>query len=90
MKKIDPNEIYNYWLKFHNTTIEDVIKKHPKLTKTSKWFKKYEVTQEQHDDWENWCLNYVKKITKLPKKTIKRMWWKLYLTYAPSVKNNKK
>jgi len=89
-KKIDPNEIYNYWLKFHNTTVEDVIKKHPKLTKTSEWFKKYKVTQEQHDDWEKWCFNYVKNITKLPKKTIKRLWWTIYLNYAPSVKNSKK
>ena len=86
MHKIKEEDLYNGWLKYHNTTIEEVIKKHPRLIKTSKWFSKYPVTQEQHDEWNKWAKKHVQKVTKMSKRILERGWWSIYLNYAPSVK----
>jgi hypothetical protein len=86
MKKVEEEDLLNGWLKYHNTTFEEVKKKHPKLIKTSNWFKKYPVTQEQHDAWDEWAKKHVQKVTKLSKNLVERSWWSIYLNYAPSVK----
>lgn len=88
MKKIDRNDLLNGWLKYHNTTAEEVIKNHPKeVLQSPEWFKLYPCTQEQHDEWVLWAKDFIKKQTKMSKKMIDREWWVVYLDCSPYVKN---
>lgn len=50
------------------------------------FYKKYAVTQEQHDEWEDWAKKYARKITKLPKKLFDRSWSFTYLNVSPMTK----
>lgn len=88
-KQIEGNDLYNAWLKYHNTNVDEIVKKHPKLSKTPKWFNKYAVTQEQHDEWVEWAKEHIRKITKYSKRYIDRHFWSVYLNYAPSIKTKK-
>lgn len=88
MKKVERNDLLNGWLRYHSTTVEEVIAKHPKeVLESVEWFKLYLVTQEQHDQWVIWAKDYIKKVTKLSKETIERSWWLVYLDCSPSVKD---
>ena len=53
---------------------------------TTEFYKTYAVTEEQHDEWVKEAKEYIRKITKLPKKLIERGWWSVYLDCSPSVK----
>ena len=87
MKKIDRNDLLNGWLKYHNTTVEEVVNNHPKeVLQSPEWFKLYPCTQEQHDEWELWAKNLIRKQTKFPKKMIDREWPFIYLDCSPYVK----
>lgn len=89
MKKVKSEDLVNWWLeKFHNTNIEKVTKEHPDWdgSDSREFFKTYSVTEEQHDEWEAWAKEHVRKITKLPKKAIDRSFWSISLNTAPSVK----
>ena len=87
-KELTQEFIMDYWLfKFHNTTCEEVVKKHPKLCKTYKWYEKYACTQEQHDEWYDWAIRYMAKYYGWSlKRTKERFVWD-YLNCAPTVKN---
>jgi hypothetical protein len=88
-KRKEPNrdDLLNGWLKHHNTTVEEVVKKHPKeVLESPEWFKLYAVTQEQHDEWVVWAKKYIKETTGYSKKLIERGWGFLYLDCAPSIK----
>lgn len=86
MKQPSREHILNLWLKYHNTTVEEIVKKHPKeVLKDIKWFDLYSVTQEQHDEWVNEAKKYIKSITKLSKKYIDRKWGLIYLDCAPNI-----
>ena len=86
MKTIDRSVLMDWWLqKYHNTTCEEVVRNYPEEAKTPQWFKLYPVTQKQHDEWEKWAKDYVKKVTKLPKKYIDRHWGFVYLDCSPDV-----
>ena len=89
MKKLPSREeLLNGWLKYHNTTVEGVISKHPKeVLESPDWFKLYPVTQEQYDEWESWAKSYIKECTKYTKKYINRKWEWLALDIGPHVKN---
>lgn len=84
--KVNRTEIINGWLRYYDTTAEEVVKKHPEEAKNGEWFNLYPVTQEQHDQWEAWAKEYVKKNAKLPKNIIERGWNFLYLDTAPKIK----
>jgi hypothetical protein len=89
MKKHELTEDYfrDWWLKkYHNTTCEEVVKKHPRLVKTFKWFAKYPCTQEQHDEWYDWAISEIIKSYHCSKKFAKRGFCFAYLNTAPNVK----
>ena len=66
-------ELIELWLKkYHNLTVAELIAKEPKeLLQSSDWFKKYAVTQTQHDEW------YEEAIELLRKRTQNSSHWKL-------------
>lgn len=87
MKKPDTNEIIELWLKkYHGITVEELIKKHPKLVKSPRWFLKYAVTQEQYDEWRKEVETLLSKKYRFSKQFIKHGWWSIELTCAPSIK----
>ena len=47
--KLTENDIINWWLKkYHDITIEEIMKDHPEYEEDSReFFRKYAVTQEQ-------------------------------------------
>jgi len=88
MKKGNPSreDLLNGWLKYHNTTVEEVVANHPKeFLENPDWFKSYPVTQEQHDEWVEWAEEYLRKTTGLSKKLLQRSWGMVYLDCAPYV-----
>ena len=88
MKQVSREDLLNGWLKYHNTTVEEVIKTHPKeVLENPDWFKLYPCTQQQHDEWVTWAKAYTKKVTTYPKPIIERGWGLIYLDCAPYVKN---
>ena len=90
MKQVNREDLLNGWLKYHNTTVEEVIKKHPKeVLESAEWFKLYPVTQEQEDEWVNWAKKHIKKVTKLSNAIIERSWGLVYLDCSPYVDNKK-
>lgn len=90
MKKVERNEILNLWLKYHNTTVEEVIKNHPKeILESPEWFKLYPCTQEQCDEWEKEVKNLLRKEYKMSKRLIERGWWSIELDCSPYVENLK-
>lgn len=86
MKQVDRKDLINGWLKYHNTTVEEVVSKHPKeVLNKPDWLKLYPVTQEQYDEWEKFAKDLIKKVTKLPKKAIDKSWWAVYLDCVPNI-----
>lgn len=94
MKKVNPDDLVNWWLdKYHNTNLTEVLKHNPEWKDnpnehTRDFYRKYEVTQEQHDEWQEWAKEYVREITKLSKKMINHSWPGIYLNCAPNVKED--
>jgi len=89
MKKSELTEefIIEGWLKkYYGITVAEMIKRHPKLCKSSSWYKKYPVTQEQHDSWYNWAIDVISKTLRISKKQIKRAFVFDYLNCAPNIK----
>lgn len=89
-KKVDENDLINWWLeKYFNTTIQEVFEKNPKYKDDNlQFYKDYSVTQEQHDQWEKWAKKYTKKVTGIKGKLFDRSWGFLYLNVSPSIKTN--
>lgn len=91
MKKSELTAEYliNYWLKkYHNIDVKWLIENESELIKTSKWYEKYAVTQEEHDEWYNWAIDTISKVYKTSKKNAKRNFVFDYLNLSPSIKNN--
>ena len=89
MKKSELTEefIIEGWLKkYHGITVKDMVDKHPKLCKTSLWYEKYPVTQEQHNDWYDWAIDIISKTLRMSKKNTKRRFCFSYLNCAPNIK----
>ena len=86
MKKPSREDILNGWLKYYDTTIEEIKTLHDEeILKSPDWFKLYPVTQEQHDEWVIWAKEYIKKTTKLSKKFVDKNWGFVYIDCAPNV-----
>ena len=86
MKKVTEEEIYNGWLKYHGLTVDELIKQDPETIKTPEWYKKYAVTQTQHDEWYEWAIDLICKRMKCSRKLAMRSFAFDYLNLAPSVK----
>lgn len=91
-RKVDTKNLLNWWLeKYHNTNYDKVLEDNPEwLIKpeehTREFYDKYQVTQEQHDEWEKWAKEYTKKVTGIKGKMFDRSWGFVYLDTAPNVK----
>ncbi len=86
-KPLNEEDFYNYWLvKYHGITVRELMEKEPELIKTSDWYKKYAVTQEQHDEWYEWAINLIAKHERCSKETARiRFVWD-YLNLSPAIK----
>jgi len=82
--------LINGWLqKYHGITVAELMEKEPELVKTSDWYRKYEVTNEQHDEWYEWAIKELQEYYGGSKKYIKRSFAFGYLNCSPSVKKEK-
>ena len=87
MKQVSREDLLNGWLKYHNTTVAEVVSKHPKeVLESADWFKLYPCTREEENKWVIWAKKYIKKATKYPDSMIERGWGLVYLDCAPYVK----
>lgn len=79
---------YNAWLeKYHGITIEKLVETEPELCKTQEWYKKYKVTQEQHDLWYEWAIKTIMKHYGYSRKTAIRQFCFAYINLAPDIKD---
>ena len=61
-KKLTRDDILNKWLLYHNTSVKDLINKHPKeVLQNPEWFSLYPITEKQYDKWEVWCKKKLRK-----------------------------
>jgi len=89
MRKISRDDILNGWLKYHNTSVEEVVKTHPKeILDSPEWFKLYPVTLEQSNEWEKWAKKYICKVGKYSKQYVEASWGFVYLDCAPYIKRD--
>lgn len=84
--------LVNWWLeKYHNTNLDKIKKENPEWEKDPEKYsrdfrEKYAVTQQQHDEWEEWAKEYCRKKLRLTKRALIRGWWSIYLNTAPMIK----
>ena len=74
------------WLKYHGKSVKWLIENEPELIKSPDWYKKYAVTQEQHDEWYDWAVSELGKNLRMPKTRVKRYFTFDYLNVSPSIK----
>ena len=87
MKQVSREDLLNGWLRYHNTNVDEVLKKHTKDELLyPDWFKLYPCTQEQYNEWETWAKEHTRKVTKLSNRMINKVWWSVVLDCAPYVK----
>jgi len=95
MEKISSDELINWWLeKYHNTNVDKILKENPEWEKnpeehTREFYKKYEVTEEQHDEWHKWAISTIAKKYKWSKEYARKQFAFPYLNVAPSIKTMK-
>jgi hypothetical protein len=94
--KLTEADLLNWWLKkYHNTSLEEVFKLHPDWTNDNPeysshiFYEAYQVTQEQHDEWQAWALEAFRKNFKLSKKLAERSFAYTYLNTSPMVLEQK-
>jgi len=90
-KEISQDDIVNWWLsKYHDTTLEQVAKDYPELKESRDFYDKFPVTEEQHDEWYEWAIDFLSKYFRCGKKRMRKMFVFDYLNCAPKIKKNKK
>jgi hypothetical protein len=84
--KLSSEYIMDGWLKpYHGITVDWLVKNEPELIKTPDWYKKYAVSQEQHDEWYEWAIQTIMKHYRCSRKMAQRNFAFDYLNIAPSV-----
>ena len=84
--KLTQEDLINIWMKkIFNTTIQEEIAKDPDKFKSYSWYKEYQVTQQQHDEWETEAKEVFRQYLKLSKKLVDRYWGLTYLNTSPTV-----
>jgi hypothetical protein len=87
-KELTADDLYNGWLTpYHGITIQWLVENETELIKTPEWYKKYSVSQSQHDEWYAWAINELATYRKCSKKRAKEDFCFDYLNISPSVKN---
>ena len=85
--KLTQEFIINGWLeKYHGITVKELCDKEPELAKSPDWYKKYAVTQAQHDEWYDWAIRLLAKQNKMSLMRTKHNFAFDYLNCAPSIK----
>ena len=92
-KELTQDDLYNLWLtKYHNTTVAELVEKEAELIKTPAWYRKYAVTQEQHDEWvaeaKALFFNHP-RYKRYGRRYLERSWCMIYLNISPSIKDAK-
>ena len=86
-KPLLQEDLINLWMsKYHQTTIQEEIKKFPELFKDGNWFTSYAVTKEQHDSWNTEAKAIFKKHFKFSDAITDRYWGLTYLNTSPYYK----
>ena len=100
--KITEADLINWWLdKYHGTNLDQVVIDNPewdekKYSKegwgelrglfSRQFYDKYQVTQEQHDEWNEWAIKAIAKNTGMSLKYVKQSWGFTYLNVSPKIK----
>jgi hypothetical protein len=88
-KELNAEDFYNAWLvKYHGITVKELMEKEPELVSTPDWYKKYAVTQAQHDEWYEGSISTIAKYYRCSKKEARRKFVWDYLNLSPSVKQD--
>ena len=84
-KKPTADDLIEWWLyRYHGLTIAELKKIHTlKELSSPDWYKKYAVTEKQHDKWEAWAE---KKLIRTGVIKKGQSWGMLYLDTAPAIK----
>ena len=91
-EKLTEELFINKWLEdYHNTSLEEVEKKHPEWIKdpskgSREFYKTYAVSQIEHDEWYRWAIDVIAKHYRWSKKRAKKEFWLAYLNVSPSIK----
>ena len=93
-KEISEEVIVNTWLQqYFNITLKEVEKDFKKDEdgnflpgETKRFYQKYAITQEQHDEWDSQIRKELKKKLRLSKSMFDRQYPFIYLNTAPSIK----
>jgi hypothetical protein len=89
--KITEGDLVNLWLKkYYNTNIEKILEENPTWKEnpdvhTREFYEKYQVTQEQHDEWVIEAKELLRVKLRKSKKYIDRTWWSVYLNCSPQI-----
>jgi len=86
--KTSANEMLNWWLeKYFDTTIQDFKEANPDLSDRD-FFLAHQVTQEQHDEWNEWMITTIMKEYRYSRKRAKKESWAIYLNLSPMIDLN--
>lgn len=89
MERLSKEIFYNAWLeKYHGITVEKLMETEPELCKTQDWYKKYAVTQKQHDEWYGWAIKTIMKHYRCSRKAAERGFCFDCLNISPSVRKD--
>lgn len=93
-KQVTADDLYNLWLEpYHGVTVQWLVDNEPELIKTPEWYKKYAVTQEQHDQWYEKAIDLLCKEkgakSKKSREFVKKNFCFDYLNISPSVYDTK-
>lgn len=85
---VSEDELRDLWLKkYFNTDSKGVIEAIGiEAASSSNWFKLYQVTQEQYDEWRKDAKNLIKEVSKISKRLIDRGFWYIELQCGPMIK----
>lgn len=85
-KELTETDLINMWMvPYHGITIEKAYEQDP-WEDSATFYKRYAVTQQQHDDWNEKALEVFRKHFGMRKTMAKRHWGFTYLNVSPSVK----
>lgn len=88
-KQLTADDLYNGWLTpYHGITVQWLVENEPELIKTPEWYKKYAVSQSEHDAWYEWAITELCKQYRYSRKRAKYMFAFEYLNISPSVKKD--
>ena len=89
MKQLTDNdyrELMNAQLKYNNMTMDDVLKEYPKEKNDNGWLGKYAITEQQHDEWRTFYIDYLRKHLKCSKRFAEQSFSYFNLQWGVSTK----